>query len=217
MPARPGALALALSLLAAASVLATAKPSGGGRAYAPGEPLTLYATKTGPFKNPRYELCACCACLRERLACRARVRAAGRAHSLPRSHSFSCAPVSLTAVPRHGPSPAFTHSETYSYYKLPFCPPANPKHTADGLGAVSLFSCSSALGRIFPHLGPWGGAKSDPHALGRPGLGSQRACPAGLGWGVALRKAHSNQGGARAETSLDPARPHSKNSPLSIL
>ena len=37
------------------------------------------------------------------------------------------------------PSLLPSHSETYPYYRLPFCPPANPKHKADGLGAVSVF------------------------------------------------------------------------------
>ena len=58
-----------------------------------------------------------------------------------------------------------THRETYQYYSLPFCPPANLKHKADGLGAVRalfweffFFSFSSAPPRPHPrivfYLGP---------------------------------------------------------------
>ena len=68
-----------------------------------------------------------------------------------------------------------THSETYQYYSLPFCPPANLKHKADGLGAVRalfwefffLFFFERAAPSPPPHrflLGParrpkrWGGS-----------------------------------------------------------
>jgi len=116
-----------LLLLAVASLAAAAT---GSVAYSPGAPVTVCATKIGPFKNPR---CGACACEEgERGHRRAPKRADVPAFIFPLlAHTRS--------PPHHAPPLPITppHSETYQYYSLPFCPPANPKHKADGLGAVS--------------------------------------------------------------------------------
>jgi len=74
---------------------------------------------------------------------RARVRrgreaTGARRRELTCPHSFFLL-AHTRSPPHHAPPLPITppHSETYQYYSLPFCPPANPKHKADGLGAVS--------------------------------------------------------------------------------